>query len=109
MSMLTTTNIQWSEFQKMLTDYVENVDFCYYSWECFASIVQQVNSDKANVYMFTNLLGLVKIPAGKKKDDKLLFHNNSMYTHLLSLWIKNYYHLWLCLQNDHNLNIIWNK
>jgi len=26
--------------------------------------------------MFTNILGTVKIPAGKKDDDKLLFHNN---------------------------------
>jgi len=78
--MLTTTDVQWSEFQQMLTDYLNNLDFCYYSWECFASIVQQLNSDKTNVYMFTNLLGMVRIPVEKKDDDKLLFHNNSMYT-----------------------------
>lgn len=88
MTMLTTTNIQWSQFQQMLKDYVENVDFCYYSWECFASIVQQLNSDKTNVYMFTNLLGLVKIPAGKKEDDKLLFQNNSTYIYIYIIWIK---------------------
>lgn len=78
--MLTSTNIQWSQFQQMLTDHVENLDFCYYSWECFASIVQQLNADKTNVYIFINLLGMVKIPTEKKENDKLLFHNNSMYT-----------------------------
>lgn len=78
--MLTTTNIQWAQFQQMLTDYVTNLDFCYYSWECFALIVQHLNSDKTNVYMFTNILGMVKIPGGKKEDDKLLFHNKSAYT-----------------------------
>lgn len=75
--MLTTTNIQWSQFQQMLNNYTENLDFCYYSWECFASIVQHLNTHKTNVYMFTNLLGMIKIPTGKKENDKLLFHNNS--------------------------------
>lgn len=78
--MLTTTNIQWSQFQEMLTNYVENLDFCYYSWECFSSIVQHLNTDKTNIYMFTNLLGFIKIPNEKKEDDKLLFKNNSEYT-----------------------------
>lgn len=77
--MLTSNNIQWSQFQQLLTDYIGNLDFCYYSWQCFASIVPHLNADKTNIYMFTNLLGLVKIPAGKKEDDKLLFHNNSKY------------------------------
>lgn len=76
--MLTTTNIQWSQFQLMLADYIEHLDFCYYSWECFASIIQTLDTDKTNYYMFTNLLGLIKIPA-EKKEDKLLFHSNSMY------------------------------
>ncbi|XP_060840353.1 nucleolar complex protein 4 homolog B [Rhopalosiphum padi] len=75
-SMLTTTNIQWSQFQQLLTNYVEYLDFCYYSWECFSSIVQHLNTDKTNVYMFTNLLGFIKIPTEKKEDDKFLFKNN---------------------------------
>lgn len=78
--MLTTTNIQWSQFQQILNDYVDNLDFNYYSWECFASIVQQLDSDKTNIYMFTNLLGMVKIPSDNEKDSKLLFHSNSKYT-----------------------------
>jgi len=77
--MLTTTNIQWSQFQQLLTNYVEYLDFCYYSWECFSSIVQHLNTDKTNVYMFTNLLGFIKIPTEKKEDDKFLFKNNSRY------------------------------
>lgn len=81
--MLTSTDTEWSQFQKILTNYVEHLDFCYYSWECFASIVQQLDTDKTNVYMFTNLLGLVKVPAEKKEHDKLLFHSNSMYTIIL--------------------------
>lgn len=89
MTMLTTTNIPWSQFQQMLNDYVENVDFCYYSWECFASIVQHLNSDKTNVYMFTNLLGLVQIPAEKKEIDKLLFQNNSTYIYIYIMDKKN--------------------
>lgn len=75
--MLTSNNIQWSQFQQMLIDHTENLDFCYYSWQCFASIVQQLNVENTNIYMFTNLLALVKIPSGKKEDDKLLFYNNS--------------------------------
>lgn len=77
--MLTTTDIQWSQFQQMLSNYVEHLDFCYYSWECFASIIETLNTDKTNYYMFTNLLGFIKIPGEKKEDDKLLFHSNSMY------------------------------
>lgn len=77
--MLTTSDIQWSQLQQMLTSHIENLDFCYYSWECFASIVEQLNLETTNVYMFTNLLGLIKIPTEKKEDDKLLFHNISMY------------------------------
>lgn len=76
--MLGTTNVQWSQFQQMLTEYIEYVDFCYYSWECFASIVSHLNMDTTNVYMFTNLLGLVKIPANKTEDNKIMFHNSSM-------------------------------
>lgn len=81
--MLTSTDAQWSQLQQMLTKYVEHLDFCYYSWECFASIVQRLDTDKTNIYVFTNLLGLVKVPAEKKQDDKLLFHSKSMYTNIL--------------------------
>lgn len=77
--MLTSTDTQWSQFQQILTDHVDNVDFCYYSWECFALLVQQLNSDKTNVYMFVNILGLVSIPAEKKEYSKLLFHSKSKY------------------------------
>lgn len=77
--MLTSTDTQWSQFQQMLTKHVDNVDFCYYSWECFASLVQQLNSDETNVYMFVNMLGLVSIPTEKKENSKLLFYNKSAY------------------------------
>ncbi|XP_025407658.1 nucleolar complex protein 4 homolog B isoform X1 [Sipha flava] len=75
MSMLSATDVQWSQLQVMLTDHVENLDFCYYSWECFASIALQLDVKTMNVYIFTNLLGLTKIPNEKKEDDKLLFHS----------------------------------
>jgi len=75
----------------MLTIYIDNLDFCYYSWEYFASIVHQLKADAKNVNMFTNLLGLVKIPDDKKKDYKLLFHSNSMYICICinAYWINN--------------------
>jgi hypothetical protein len=79
MSMLSATDVQWSQLQVMLTDHVENLDFCYYSWECFASIALQLDVKTMNVYIFTNLLGLTKIPNEKKEDDKLLFYSLSMY------------------------------
>lgn len=76
--MLTSANITWSQFQQMLIDYITNLDFCYYSWECFASIIRQLDADKTNTYMFTNLLGLVRIPADKNDDDNLMFYNKSI-------------------------------
>lgn len=89
MAMLTSTDIQWSQFQHLLIEHVEHLDFCYYSWECFASIVQQLDTNKTNVYMFTNILGLVKIPARKNNEDyKLLFHSNSMYMNIF-IFVKN--------------------
>lgn len=90
--MLTSNNIQWSQFQQMLANYIDNLDFCYYSWECFATIVKQLNTDKTNIFMFTNLLGLVKIPAEKKENDKTLFHNNSKNINITIIIIKYTYY-----------------
>lgn len=86
--MLTSTDVQWSQFQDALAEYVDNLDFCYYSWQCFASLVHRLDSDKTNVYMFTNLLGLVKIPSEKTEADKLLFYSNSTYTYYTKYLLK---------------------
>ncbi|XP_050428281.1 nucleolar complex protein 4 homolog [Adelges cooleyi] len=75
MRVLTCTNVQWSQLQKILSDYLEYLDFCYYSWECFASIVKELDTDKTDVFMFINILGLVPIPGSREKKQNLLFQN----------------------------------